>query len=301
MSRYLLGILLAFLVPLIHGWATIIDSRFAHGTFKRLSSPIFVLQLISTLALPVILFLDPPFLLSWRLLGIAFLIALIEIFYQFPYYSALKKADTSIATSLFSLGKIFVPILAFVVVREQLAPIQYIGFLLIIVSGVCLASDFKHHRLNRAFGLMLIVSLMLALQSVLFKYLFEQGASWGTATAWTLILEILVASSLMLIPANRRDLIASRKTITASGGLFFAGAFLTWFGEMVGSYALFLIPVSIVKGIASTQPLFVLVYALIFAKKFPAMFREKAGSRSLTKKVAFFLLTIVGTLLIVGL
>src|SRR5206468_147478 len=113
--------------------------------------------------------------LSGKLLAVAAGIALIEVVYQFPYYWSFRKTDTSIVTSLFSFGKILVPFLAFFVVKERLSVHQYIAYFGITVCATLLAFDPKKFRLNRAAWLMLGVSAILSVQTVLYKYAFDQG------------------------------------------------------------------------------------------------------------------------------
>ncbi len=297
---YIFGILAAFLATITHAWGNILDNYFSSKIFNRLTNLIFFSTLVNLIFLPIVLIVDFPKPLSLGLLAIAFLIALMDILYSYPYYWSLRRMDTSVITSLFSLGKIFAPVLAFFIVREHLAPIQYIGFFLIILSSIFLTLDFKKLRFDRAFLFMFIVSIILTLQSVLYKYMFDQGTSWGTAVVWTTLLSIAVALVPALFPKNIADMRASVQKIKGIGWLFFLNQFLSWGGEAANTLALFLIPVSIVKGITSTQPIFVLIFALLFAKNAKHVFREYTGSDGLWKKIILFILTIIGTLLVIG-
>jgi drug/metabolite transporter (DMT)-like permease len=122
---------------------------------------------------------DPPYMLSGRFFGIALIIAIIEIGYLFPYYWSLREIDTSVVASLFSLGKVFIPLFAFFVLSERLALIQYFGFFLIIGSSAALSFDRTKLKLNRSFFFMAIVSLVLMGEAILYKYSFAAGATWG--------------------------------------------------------------------------------------------------------------------------
>lgn len=80
--------------------------------------------------------------------------------------------------------------------------------------------------------------------------------------------------------------------------LFIFMELLSWGGTLGSSYAIYAIPVSVGKGISSTQPIFVLIYALIFSKFRPHLFREYLGKEGVIKKAVLFILTIFGVVLI---
>ena len=296
MPEYLTGVLMAFATPFVHGWANILDGYFSIKIFKRLTTLIFFSALINIALLPVVFFIDFPHFLSFRLLVIVFIIALIEVIYQYPYYWSLRWTDTSIVSSLFSLGKILVSLFAFLLVGERLNIYQYLGFLVIILSSTFLTLDFKRFHFNSALWLMLIVSIILSLQSVLYKYAFESGASWGSVFTWFSITEFIIAGIFMLSPKNIHDLSMSSNSNTKRAlPLVLLAQILTWIGEATSSYALLLIPTSVVKGIDSIQAILVLFYAALFAKWVPKLFREHLGPDGLRKKLVLLILIAVGT------
>jgi uncharacterized membrane protein len=113
MPRYLIGIIIAFFTPVLHGWANVLDSYLSNTLFKRLTTLIFFSAAINVLFLPCIWIFGLPHILSTQVLGFTILISVIDILYQYPYYLALKKADTSIVVSMFCFGEILVPFLPF--------------------------------------------------------------------------------------------------------------------------------------------------------------------------------------------
>lgn len=174
MSVYLLGILSAFSEPILHAWSNILDNYFANKIFRRLAPLIFLSSMVGVCMLPLVWFLDAPSLVSFKLGSILFVISVIEVLYLYPYYWSLRHADTSIVASLFSLGKIFVPVLAFFLVDERLTALQYSGFFILVIANILITFDFQKMRLNKAFALMFMVSFILSLQAVLLKYTYEQ-------------------------------------------------------------------------------------------------------------------------------
>lgn len=298
MNNYLVGIILAFFGPMLHAWSNIIDNHFSNKIFKRLEPMIFFSQVVGLFFLPIIIFFDPPHFISIKAAGIILIIALIEVFYLFPYYYSLRHTDTSVVASLFSLGKLFIPLSAFLFINEKLSVNQYLGFFVLTLSSVILSVDFKKRKLNRAFVLMFIVSILLSIESVLLKYLYQAGMSWGSSIFWLTTFQFLIGSCFFLNPKNVKELPTAFRNIKSVGKLFLLTEILSWIGVLTANYALYLIPVSVAKGISSTQPVFVLIYALLFAKFSPSMFKEYLGKDGVYKKVILFILTIIGVWLI---
>ena len=300
MSPYLLGIFSAFVEPVLHAWANILDSYLSNKLFQRLIPLIFASSLVGIILIPFVVFFASPLSIPMRFAGILFLIALIEVLYLYPYYCALRCADTSVVASLFSLGKVFVPALAFLFLGEHLTIVQYAGFFILTASSVFLALDIRKMRFNRAFVLMLGVSILLAIQSVLLKYVYEHGVGWGSSIIWMSAFQFLIAVALVLIFSSRVELKRTANTIRSYLPLFLLMELLTWGGTLAGSFAIYLIPISIAKGIASTQPMFVLLYAFLFAQVSPDVFREYLGRGEVIKKALLFLSAVLGVLFIKG-
>ncbi|MDB5204165.1 MAG: Conserved hypothetical rane protein family [Candidatus Taylorbacteria bacterium] len=297
MSLYFIGIAAALLGAIAHGWTNIVDNYFSDKIFKRLANLIFFSAFVNLIFLPVVLVTDFPKSIPVHLWGALIIISLIEVFYSYPYYWSLQRMDTSIIVSLFSIGKIFSPLLAFFIVGEHLGIIQYIGFFLIIISSVCLTFDPNKFRLNKAFLLMLIVSILLVIQAVLYKYIFDAGVSWGSAMTWTTVLAFFISGLFVFLPKNLRDFKESSLKAKKIGWLFFFNQFLSWGGEAANTLALALIPVSIVKGITSIQSIFVFMFAFLFARKLPFLFKENLKENT-GKKIFLLILIAIGTILI---
>lgn len=300
MPNYLLGVVIAFFEPVLHGWCNILDNYFSNKVFPNLSVLLFFGTVLNLVFLPLVFLVDLPQMLPLPLLGLVLLIAVIDVLYLFPYYWALRHADTSIVASLFSLGKIFVPVLAFFVIGEQLAPLQYVGFALIIFSAIFLTLNLRKLRFNGAFFLMLGVSLILAVQTILYKYTFEAGASWSSVVTSLTLLQILLSGVLMLSINNIKAIAEDFKKIRSHMKIFGLQQVLEWGGSTSGSYAISVLPVTVSQAVVGTQPLFVLIFALLFRHRFTDYFSELVHKHELIRKGTFFLLMIVGTVLVVA-
>jgi drug/metabolite transporter (DMT)-like permease len=299
MSKYALGILLGFVAPILHAGANVLDGYFANKIFQRLEALVMFSALMNALFLPIICFIDAPTALSANLLGIVVIIAAIEVGYQYPYFWALRRLDTSVVASLFSLGKLSTPLLAVALVGEKLTLLQCLGFCMIMVCSAFLTFDFKKLHLDHALWLMLIVSSGLSLQAVLYKYVFEHGAGWGSVVVWSTIAEVAIASAVLLVRNNAEGLRRSVARIQKVAPLMVISQALTWTGGVAGVYALLLIPVSVVKGIDGTQAIFALLLALLFSRGVASRyFREHLGAHRLIRKSVLFFLVGAGAWLV---
>ena len=295
---YLFGIVAAFFPPVFHGWANVLDHYFTGKVFEQRAVLVFVSNIIGICLLPIVWLFGLPSLVSWSIAVLLLAIALTEFLYVFPYYWALQEADTSVVAALFGLGKVTIPIMAFFFLGERLTVFQYVGFAVLVGSSVVLSADFKSWRLSRSFYLMLGVSILLAVQAILIKYAFSFGITWSTLVTWMSLFELLIAALTMFSTKNRHALMSLFKALDGKWNLFLQMEVVGWLGNMGSYYALAVIPVSVAKGIASTQPAFPLLYASLFSKKHPELFREYLGRDGVVKKLLLFCSIAGGTLLI---
>ncbi|MBU6323588.1 MAG: hypothetical protein KGI41_03805 [Patescibacteria group bacterium] len=299
MPRYLFGVVIAFFEPVFHGGCNIIDHFLSAKVFPRLTTLVFFGKSVTLLFLPIVWYLSPPTRLSPLPLALVFGIACIEVLYNFPYYYALRVIDTSIVASLFSIGRIFVPILAYIVVGERLLPVQYFGFALITVAALALTFDRSRLRFNSAVFLMGFVSLILAVETIMYKYAFTHGASWGSVVVPMMLFEFCIIALGYAATGGTRTVRADFGTVRASWKLFFGNEFFGWLGNMGDSFGVSVLPATVARAIGSTQPIFTLLYASLFKRKYPGVFREQLGTHAAIKLI-WFSVIIVGVVLVVS-
>lgn len=290
-------ILAALISPLAHGLANVIDNYLANKSFASIWTLTFYSSALNVVFIPLVLLFQIPDVPPLNLLGFFLLIALIDVLYLFPYYKALRHEDTSIITALFSLGRIFVPLLAFLVVKEVLTVPQYLGFIIVLVASAALTYNGKAKiRFNDSLAYMVICSVLLALQAVTYKLLFE-NVSWSTGLVWPLLFSFLIAASFLLIPRLRRDIGGNMRLFRRNLPLLASGEILTFTGSAASLYAVSVAPVTLVKSIGSLQAFFVLLYAVAFHRAFPNLFKERVDPRNLLKKGILFMIMIGGVVL----
>lgn len=296
----MLWILIAFISPVLHGFANVLDNYLTNKLFKSVWTLTFYSTFFNILFLPLVLLVEIPGLPPVPLLPFFFLVALIEVLYLYPYYKALQSDDTSVVSSLFSLGRIFVPIFAFLFVGEVLTLTQYLGFFIIILGSTALTLN-NHGilRFNKSFFYMLACSILLALEAVVYKYLFE-NVSWSTGFVWTTLFSSAIILCFLFVPELRRDIRKQTSDLKRNAPVFALEEFLTFGGSAASTFAISLVPVTLAKSIGAFQPFFVLVYALVLGKSFPRMFRESVERRSVVKKFMLFAIMVIGIILIVS-
>lgn len=299
-SLYILGILVAFADPALYSLSNIIDNYYVNHSFRHIVSVVIFGTAISVLFLPVIWLIDAPGMLPIELIPVTIVLAAIAFLYQFPYFQAMQNSDTSIIAALFSLGRIFVPVLAFFFVGEQLHLWQYGGFTIVTIASIILAkTPGKHFRLNRSFFLMFIVVFLLAVESVLYKYIFQE-VSWGTGVLWVWLFEIIFVLLAFLHPKTLQYLREDFPAIRKKWNVFLGQGVIDLTAGFGYTYAIYLIPVSIVKGIGSTQSLFVLLFSWILSRtRAGKILKEDLEKTALRKKIILYGIIILGTAIII--
>jgi hypothetical protein len=138
---------------------------------------------------------------------------------------------------------------------------------------------------------------MLAVEAVLYKYIFEKS-DWSVGFIWPNIFSFLFAASLFLFAKRRQDIKLQFTNFKRKLPIFAFEEILSFGGSMAATYAIFLVPVTLEKGVSALQPIFVLFYAIILSKFFPSLFKEKIDKASVFKKIFSFTIMIIGIILI---
>ncbi len=285
------------LVPLIiDSFSNLFDSYFVNRGFRDPVIFMFYLSILEILFLPLIFFYQLPFFVNFKTLFLFVLIALADLIYILFYLKALQKDDTSIVISLFSLGKITVPFLAFFILGERLKLIQYIGFFVIISCASILTYQPKEKlRFNKAAFFMLISSVFGSLEGVILKAALG-GVDW--VTGYTYLIFFSFASLFVFVLLFRRKQFSEslpffRRNLFTFGGM----GFLNFVSSVSGILAISLASITIIKGIWAVQPLLVLVLSLFLAKYYPGIIKEKLDGKNLVKKFVLFLVIILALVL----
>lgn len=294
-------ILIAFLNPFLHAYSNILDSYLTNKLFSRKATLIFYATLLNIFFLPFLfIFTGLPELphakSTWLFLGLA----IINVIYLYPYYKALEHDDTSKVIALFSFGQVFVPMLAYLIVGEVLAPTQYIGVGIIILASIALSFEGTGYlKMNGSFWWMLLCTFILAFEYILYKLAFA-SVNWITGFSWPVIFSFVIAASLLLLGSTRKDIAKNLPVFIKKIHVFGAEELTTFLGIAAGTYAVSVAPVTIVKAIMSVEPAFVLLYAVVFGKSFPGIFKEEVTRGSIGRKLILFMIMGSGLVLAIA-
>ena len=91
----LLGILVAFISPMAHAVSNIFDAYVSGTVFKRIPTTIFYVNLTNILGIICLPLFGSIHSLSPAAWLFVLLLSIINVGYQFPYFAALNKTDTS--------------------------------------------------------------------------------------------------------------------------------------------------------------------------------------------------------------
>jgi drug/metabolite transporter (DMT)-like permease len=249
--------------------------------------------------LPIVWLVDPPKLFPANLWPFFLIVAAIELFYSYPYFKALQNDDTSVAISLFSLSDAFVPVMAFLFIGELLRPMQYFGFFLIVAAGMALTFNFKQKfKFNKSFFYMLSSAILLAVEVIIYKYIFTE-VGWGTGYVWAMGISAIMAILALIPLLNRTETKTELSALKQHYPVVLLVGCVSFLGGLGFSFAIHAVSATVARSISSFQPFFVLLYAVMFKRFFPLAFKEQTDSGSIAKKVLLFITTIIGVILTV--
>ncbi len=293
-------IFFALLAPAFYGIAEIFDEYLSNKKFSSTISLTLYAGVFNIFFLPVIFLVAHPVfpaqILWLPLIGVG----LTNVLYCFPYYKALQVEDTSVVSGFFSFGKILIPVFAFMFLKELLTPTQYLGIGVVILGNILLAfhKSKKNFKLSKAFFLIITASTILAIEGILFKYMFENGLTWGTAIAGQMVISSVASLLLLFSPRDSKLVKKDWPNFVSSFKVFFSEELFTFLAIAAEIYAIEQAPLSLVKGIGLTIPLFILSYTIIFKKHMPRAFHEHIESKVLLKRIPLYCLIIIGLVLV---
>lgn len=292
-------VLIAFLSPVSYALCNVLDAHISNNVFKKLPTLIFYNTISNLLIIPFLFLfgdIEVPSLATFGYIG---MIALIEVAYLGPYYLAIRKIDTSVAVAMFSLGRVMVPILAYLMIGEKLSIIQYCGYGIIIFFNVILGFEKQDKiKVNSGFWLMLLSSLLLSVQVVTYKKVMIE-INWISLLFWNTLLVAGLSSFFTISRLGRQDIIAQFRPYLKKWKFFLGCEIASQFGNITAVYAISILPVVVFEAIDSTQALWVLAFGLLLNCFSGNCQFEKIDRFSLIKKIICFIFIIFGVVLAV--
>jgi len=141
---------------------------------------------------------------------------------------------------------------------------------------------------------MLLCSLMLSVETVLYKYVCNIS-DWDSSFIWIIFISFFFVITFFFIsPKYRSEIKQEFPKFKQNSKLLALEELLTFIGELATAYVISLVSVTLVEGISATQPIFVLLFAVTLNKKNPNIFKENVDKKSIIKKITLFILVIIG-------
>ncbi len=294
------NLLIAFLSPLLAAATNVIDSRVANAILKKVDAVVFYSSITNILVLPLLLLFGTPRLMSKEDLPLMALACLVDLAYQFPYYAAMKRIDTSVTAALMSLGELSIPFLAWFMIDEKLTLRQYTGFGVIIFFNIALSmKNSGKLRINTAFWLMLLASNLLAFEAVLLKKIML-NLDWLSTMFYLALFTSVMSLGLLIRGSCRHDIFRHFPQFAGRWKLFLLDEIFGQSAAIAAMYAISALPVVVFTAIDNTEPIFTLLYGAVLYYFFGKSPREKVDPQTIGSKLVFFAFIILGVILAAG-
>ncbi len=226
---------------------------------------------------------------------LAFLAGLFYVLTMLFYYLALKYEEVSKVIPVFYLSPVFIILIAKEVLGENLVSHQYWG-IAFLVCGAMLISLPTPLKLGVGKGIsyILLAAFCYAINQVLTKFLLKNNAFWPVFAY------IRIGIFLSLLPVfgwNIGNIIHSCKKIHYQAyGIMIINQLLNVMGVFSITLAMTTGYVTLVNGLASAQPFFVLVFSTALGLFFPNLLNERLQGWVLIKKLIAIFFIILGVL-----
>ena len=214
------------------------------------------------------------------------------------YFAAAAREEISRVVPLMFFSPMFVALLAWASLGETFAVRQYLGIAALIAGAVLVSSRLPLTiRLGRAFWLMLLAALSLSVFFVLVKHLLSSLDYWRVFGLTRL------SMTLLMLPLYFVYFPQLRSTLKAHGmrvaGVMALDQNIALAANLLITAAAAAGPITLVNALISTQPFFVLLFAVVLSRLFPQiLLREETRRSTVVQKLLALALMFAGVLFI---
>jgi len=290
-------IFLALLAPALWAIMNITDKWILTNYFKGAFSYQVLTVMTDVLIIPI-LFLLAPISFDPSLFVPALILGMISGFSFVIYNKAMLVEEASRVISLMYMTPLFILPMAIVFLGEVLTPVKYAGIALLVVSAILISYRKvlgKHKFLSTGMILILIWGVIWAGYQVATKWMLGSVDVWSF-TLWTLVGTFISGMLLTLIPKVRKEFISDVKRSKAAVYAIRVTTSMLYLVAMLSFYfAISAAPISIVGAMPSVQPVFVLLYVLLFSAFLPKILREENTRNTIILKALAVILIFIGT------
>lgn len=288
----------SFLAALLWATASLLDKYVLSKWVKKPIVSTMIFGVIGLIASVLIYFTRGYSEMSSANIFLSFIAGLSYVLATILYFEAVKIEEISRISALAYFSQLFITIFAAVFLKEIFTSTIYAGILLLLIGAILISSkDIMKIRPCKAFWLMILSSVMIAIVAVLTKYLLGYADFW-TVFSYTRGIGTFIA----LIPVFYFKYPELAALVKEHGGKAVGAVSLSGILTMSGSFVITIAastgPVTLVNAISMTRPFFVLLFATILSAFYPKILREEIGKSTILLKVAAVILMFIGAILI---
>ncbi len=293
---------IAIVGPFLYALTNHIDKILLERYFKQSGVGTLILfsSLLSVLALPFLLYIDPTVLdISLFNIFVLAILGVLNVLVLWFYLLALMNEEASVAVIFYQLVPVFGLVLGYFILDEVLSQTQLIAMAIIILGTTIISfevnSDNKFTLRRQTILYMTVASFCWALSSVIFKSVALEENVWRTLF-WEHLMMVIVGILVFMFARSYRQnfLLALRENSKSILSLNVLNESLYMLGNIAFSFAYLLAPIALVLLTQSFQPFFVLVIGIILTLFFPRISVEKIEAKHLWQKVIAICITGIG-------
>lgn len=268
-------IYLVIIAQLLNAVVTLVDKHFVTSTLigKPVVYAFYVggLSGVAVLLLPFGVVSAPTAMVLWLsfVTGVSYAFSLLFL------YKSLKLSDASdVAPALGAVSAIATFGFSFVFLGGSLAGNFLYGFILLVI-GTFITSYF--HLTKKATLFLIVAGILFSFSTVFLKELFNQTVFWN-GFFWSRLANVLGVAILFVWPSNARAILENIKTSSmGTKTAVVANKIIAGFAFLLILYAIKLGDVSVINASTGVQFAFLLLFAVLFTKRFPRYFYESVG------------------------
>jgi len=291
---------LALLAPLLYAIVNLLDDNLLQFVYKSPYVAAISAGFYGSLPLLSLFFIHTRNI-SMGLALLSLLAGFLTLTYYFFYFKGLETDTPSVVVALFGLAPAVIPLLAHFIVHEQLAALQIVGFVIVVLASLGLAvTDLKQMKFSKALIPVLVAVVLMDAVSLITKYVYQKADFYPAYLYFSAGMGLGgIVFFLAKLRDNKKAIKGIAKGIKKLLPIFIVAEATGLAAEFTLNLAISRGSVSLVKAIEGIQPMFVLLIALALYPLSPKYFREAEGG-NVARKFMLMAVVIIG-LVVIGL
>lgn len=290
----------SLLAPLFFGIVHVLDSYCVEDIFKKAWFGMITSALASLIVFAPLPYILPFFEWIWpstNIIVISLIAGALIQYSQGLYFQALAYSEAGIVAAYWNMVPALVPVFSFVILRERLSFIEYLGILILIVCSTlfCIIDSNLESRF-KSFILMLIAAVLQAIMFLLQDIIYSNA---GYLEAFFLITTGLIVAgcSPLLFKSIRFSFYENRKSLVPATKFFILIEIANLIALALSQKAVDLGIPSFVAAVESTIPAYTFIIVIILTNIYPK-FGDIKAKKKITLKFTLIFIMIIGITLL---